>query len=190
MQRSATGRTRDCAAQGSERTPPGARAAVLQKFSRGFTLIEVLVVVTIAAIVASLVVLRLGNWGSGTGPAEQLKRLAALIDYQCEQALFQSKPRGIRLTTEGFDFWQSTGQGWAPVPDDEVARPRAWRGEVELDLAVEERSIAIAEDPAAPQLVCQPLGELTDFDLALRVDGQTATLLGEPGGRLAVEASR
>lgn len=167
MQRSATGKTK----------------------AGGFTLIEVLVVVVIAAIVASLVILRLGDWRSGAEPVEQLERLAALIDYQCEQALFQSKPRGIRLTTEGYDFWQSTSEGWAPLPDDEVARPRAWRGEVELDLVVEERGVAIEEEPAAPQLVCQPLGELTDFDLALRLDGQTASLLGEPGGGLAVEAS-
>lgn len=190
MQRSATGRIREIAAKRSERPPDGGRAVALQRFAYGFTLIEVLVVVTIAAILASLVILRLGEWRSGAEPAEQLERLAALIDYQCEQALFQSKPRGIRLTTEGYDFWQSTGAGWAPVPDDEVARPRAWQGEVELDLMVEDRSLAVEEAPAAPQLVCQPLGELTDFDLALRLDGQTASLLGEPGGRLAVEVSR
>ncbi|RFF28500.1 MULTISPECIES: prepilin-type N-terminal cleavage/methylation domain-containing protein [unclassified Wenzhouxiangella] len=163
MQRSATGRT------------------------SGFTLIEVLVVVTIAAIVASLVILRLGTWRSGAEPVEQLDRLAALIDYQCEQALFQSKPRGVRLTSEGYDFWQSTGSGWAPLPDDEVARPRAWQGSVDLDLVVEDRAVALEAEPDAPQLVCQPLGEMTDFNLELRLAGQTAALTGDPAGQLALE---
>lgn len=157
---------------------------------RGFTLIEVLVVVTIAAVLASLVVLRLGAWSSGVEPSEQLERLAALVDYQCEQAMFQSSPRGIRLTTEGYDFWQSTAEGWVPVPDDQVARPRAWRGAVDPDLVVEGRSVDLREEPAAPQLVCQPLGELTEFNLALRVNGQRAALAGEPSGRLAVETSQ
>ncbi|WP_376697371.1 prepilin-type N-terminal cleavage/methylation domain-containing protein [Wenzhouxiangella sp. EGI_FJ10305] len=155
----------------------------------GFTLIEVLVVVTIAAVVASLVILRLGTWRSGTEPAEQIERLAALIDYQCEQALFQSKPRGIRLTSEGYDFWQSTGSGWAPLPDDEVARPRAWQGVVDLDLVVEDRAVALEAEPAAPQLVCQPLGDMTDFTLELRLDRRAAALTGEPGGGLAIEES-
>lgn len=171
MQRSATGRT--------DRLR---RAA-------GFTLIEVLVVVTIAAIMAALVVLRLGQWRSGADPIEQLERLAALIDYQCEQALFQSKPRGVRLTSEGYDFWQASGAGWAPLPDDQVARPRAWQGPVQLDLVVESRRVALEEAPDAPQLTCAPLGELTDFNLELRLDGRAAVLVGEPGGGLALEGS-
>lgn len=159
----------------------------MNRVAEGFTLIEVLVVVTIAAVVASLVILRLGTWRSGAEPVDQLERLAALIDYQCEQALFQSKSRGVRLTSEGYDFWQSTGSGWAPLPDDNVARPRAWRGPVDLDLVVEDRAVSLEEEPAAPQLVCQPLGEMTDFNLKLHLDGQTAALVGEPGGQLALE---
>ncbi|WP_376694032.1 prepilin-type N-terminal cleavage/methylation domain-containing protein [Wenzhouxiangella sp. EGI_FJ10409] len=156
---------------------------------RGFTLIEVLVVVTIAAIVAALVILRLGAWDSGAEPTRQLERLAALIDYQCEQALFQSKSRGVRLTTEGYDFWQATGSGWAPLPDDQVARPRAWQGPVDLDLVVESRRVALEEDPETPQLTCEPLGEMTDFNLELRLEGRAAVLIGEPGGSLALEAA-
>lgn len=159
-------------------------------WSAGFTLIEVLVVVTIAAVLASLVVLRLGNWRSGAEPDEQLTRLAALIEYQCEQALFQARPRGIRLTSEGYDFWQSTAPGWVPLPDDEVARPRAWRGEVALDLVVEDRGVPLEREPPAPQLICQPLGELTAFRLEMRAGDLVTALAGEPGGTLALEETQ
>jgi general secretion pathway protein H len=155
--------------------------------ARGFTLIEVLVVVTIAAVLAALVVLRLGTWRSGVEPVAQLERLAALIDYQCEQALFQSRPRGLRLTTEGYDFWQSTGQGWAPLPDDEIVRSREWAGGVAVELLVEDRAVPLEAEPDAPQLICHPLGELTEFNLSLRAAGESAVLVGEPGGQLALE---
>ena len=170
MVRSATGRTE------------GGRRA-----QAGFTLIEVLVVVAIAAILAALVVLRLGTWSSGAEPERQLEKLAALIDFQCEQALFQSRARGIRLSREGYDFWQATAQGWAPLPGDETSRARAWRGEVDIDLVVEDRSVALEEAPASPQLVCQPLGELTSFNLSIRSGSRAAALIGSPGGQLAVE---
>jgi len=183
--RSATGRTEKAP---TERA--GRRRVQSTPATRGFTLIEVLVVVVIAAILASLMVLRLGAWRSGAEPVEQLERLAALIDFQCEQALFQSKPRGIRLTSEGYDFWQPTGQGWVPVPDDEVSRARAWQGAVVLDLVVEDRAVALDESPSSPQLICQPLGELTAFDLELRSGALTAAIAGEPGGGLAVEEVR
>ncbi len=185
MQRSATGNSRTAAI-----AMPLAQRNTTSRAVRGFTLIEVLVVVTIAAILAALVVLRLGDWRSGAEPVDQLERLAALIDYQCEQAMFQSKPRGIRLTLAGYDFWQSTSQGWAPVPEDPIARPRNWVGEADPDLTVDDRAVALEEEPASPQLVCQPLGELTRFELSLRLESRSASLLGEPGGRLAVEASR
>lgn len=155
--------------------------------TEGFTLVEVLVVVAIAGLVASLVVLNLGSWRSPARPDAQLERLAALIDYQCEQALFQSRPRGIRLTRDGYDFWQASSQGWLDLSQDEVSRPRGWRDDPELELFVDQQRVAIEDEPEAPQLICQPLGELSAFTLTLRLDSVGATLSGEPNGRLALE---
>jgi len=158
--------------------------------TEGFTLIEVLVVVAIAGLVASLVVLNLGPWRSPSRPDAQLERLAALIDYQCEQALFQSRPRGIRLTLEGYDFWQASSQGWLDLSQDKVSRPRGWHDDPELELHVDRQRVTIEAEPEAPQLVCQPLGELSAFTLTLRLDSVDATLSGESNGRLALERTQ
>ncbi len=155
----------------------------------GFTLIEVLVVVAIAAILAALVVLRLGNWSAPGDPLSQLERLAGLINHHCEQALFQSHPRGVQFSRAGFDFWQATSAGWMPLPDEGLSRARAWLGEPQIEFMVEGQRVDLEDEPAAPQLVCQPLGELTAFTLSLRIADARAGLTGEPGGRLAV-ASR
>lgn len=153
----------------------------------GFTLIEVLVVVTIAAILATLVVLRLGNWSAPTDPASQLQRLAGLIEHHCEQALFQSQPRGVLFSVDGYGFWQATSAGWVPLPGEGLSRPRAWLGEPQVELAVEGQRVGLEANPTAPQLVCQPLGELTAFTLNLQLGAARAGLAGEPGGRLALE---
>lgn len=167
MQRSATGKTERCA--------------------NGFTLLEVLVVVAIAAIVTSLVVLRLGDWRAPGNPATQLERLAALIDHQCEQALFQSRPRGLRVYETGYDFWQSAREGWVPVPEGDLGQPREWVGGLDVELTIDGRPVPLGDKTQSPQIVCQPMGELTAFSLRLRTGDQSPSLSGEPGGRLALE---
>ena len=156
--------------------------------SAGFTLIEVLVVVTIAAVLAFVVALRLGTLRSGSGPDEQLQRLAALVKHQCEQSMFQAQPRGVRLTSEGYDFWQFGAQGWAPLPDGKIIYPRRWQGSPVLELVVEGHPVEIGDAPELPQLVCQPLGELTDFRLDAAMEQLSSSLESAPAGRLRMES--
>lgn len=154
----------------------------------GFTLIELLVVVAIGAILAGVAVLSLGRWQSVDDAEQQLARLAGLLEVQCEQALFQSRARGIRLTDAGFDFWQSGSAGWSELPGDGVSRPRAWAGDPELVLFVEGRRQTLDGNGDQPQIVCQPLGEVTSFELELRMPGSRARLSVSPNRRLDLEA--
>lgn len=150
---------------------------------QGFTLIELLVVVAIGAILASLVVLGLGRWSSPDDPERQLARMAALLELQCEQALFQSRPRGLRVTPAGFDFWQATSSGWIELPAAGINRPRAWSGAVEPELFLEGRRQGLEDEIDLPQIQCQPLGEVTPFELELESGEQRARLTVSGGGR-------
>jgi len=154
----------------------------------GFTLIELLVVVTIGAVLAGLVVLSLGSWPSPDDPERQLARLAALLDVQCEQALFQSRPRGIRITSSGFDFWQAGSAGWTELPASGVNRPRTWNGEVEPGLLLEGRQQALEETVDQPQILCQPLGEVTPFELELATGETRARLRVFGNGRQQLQS--
>ncbi len=157
---------------------------------RGFTLLEVLVVVAIGAILVGLVVLRMGDWRGQADPEHQLERLAVLIKVQCEQAMFQSRPRGIRITEDGYDFWQSASEGWVILAGDGVDRPRSWLGELDLTLDVSGYRSRLSDEPEAPQIWCDPLGELTQFTLTLDGGGQQVDLFGKGLRNLAVERRR
>jgi len=163
--------------------------------ARGFTLIEVLVVLAIAATLTSLVLLRLGSWQNPEDPQRILERIAARMTHQCEQALFQSRPRGLRLTEQGYTAWQGGPDGWQPLPqrgpDQAQSIPRALDVALELGgYPVELGEGATAgdrEEPGSlrPQIICQPLGELTPFRLILtQAAGPAWSLEGEAGGRL------
>jgi general secretion pathway protein H len=153
---------------------------------RGFTLLEMLVVVVIAAILTALVALRLGDWRSPDDPQHQLERLAALIEAQCQQAVFQSRPRGLRVTDAGYDFWQATSAGWVPLRGDGINRVRDWAGEVSPELLVDGHRLRLDNEPEGPQIICQPLGELTGFEVSLEFDQRRWFLTGRGDGRLDV----
>lgn len=151
--------------------------------SAGFSLIEILVVVTIGAVLAVMVVLRVGGDGA-QDPARQLERLAALIGNQCEQAMFQARPRGIRVTRSGYDFWQLAGDGWQRLPAEGISRPRSWPSEARPELLVDGHGARIDDDRLVPQIVCQPLGELSPFEIQLHSDGRIWRLAGRADGAL------
>ena len=161
----------------------------MQQRCRGFTLIELLVVVTIGAVMAGLAVLSLGRWGDADAPREQLQRLVALLEVQCEQALFQSRPRGIRLTEDGYDFWQAGSAGWVALPDQGTSRQRRWPEPGQATLFLEGRRQALDAEIEQPQIICQPLGEITSFELELRAADRSARLSVSAGGRIELSTS-
>lgn len=153
----------------------------------GFTLIELLVVVVIAAVLTGLVTLSIGSWRSAHDPERQLQRFAALLEAQCDAALFQSRPRGIRVTSEGYDFWQAVDDAWVQIAGEGVNRPREWPLGLEPRLFIEGRRQPLTNEETPPQIVCQPLGELTAFALELGDTAAAARLTATGGGQLSVE---
>lgn len=146
-------------------------------------------VVAIGATLTALVMLRVGQWRPADDVAGQLERVAGLVQAQCEQAMFQSRPRGVRVHPEGYDFWQLLADGWAPLAGEHLDRAREWAGEARPVLFLEGHRVDLDQPELAPQIVCQPLGELTGFELRLVTPGERRTLVGTPSGRVELESA-
>jgi len=146
------------------------------------------VVVAIAAVMSALVILRLGTWRAPDSPDVQLERFGALLEHQCEQAMFQARPRGLRVTDEGYDFWQASASGWVALSPDGLTRPRDWSADVTPELMLDGYRVPLDEEAANPQIVCQPLGEMTRFELVLRHDQAAWRMTGQARGQLALAA--
>jgi len=86
----------------------GARRSRLFAFypraQRGFTLLELMVVLVIVSIILTFVTLTAG----GDPRAEQLqretRRLAALLEMASEEAVLSSQQLAVRFSEEGYEF--------------------------------------------------------------------------------------
>ncbi len=79
----------------------------------GFTLVEMLIVMTVMALLASAVVLTVGSGGRGV--ATDASRLASRIAAARETAIVTARPVGVWITRSGYGFDIRSGGAWRPA---------------------------------------------------------------------------
>jgi general secretion pathway protein H len=113
------------------RTPSRTRAAgrtALDGRIRGFTLLEMLVVLVIAGLLVSLAAVAITR-NPRTDLNEQAQRLALLFESAGDEAQVRTRPIAWQPVNGGYRFDIRTEDGWRPLRDDLFA-PRGWEGGV------------------------------------------------------------
>ncbi|QLB63928.1 type II secretion system protein GspH [Paraburkholderia caribensis] len=103
------------------------RTAARQR-QRGFTLLEMLVVLVIAGLLVSLASLSLTR-NPRTDLNEEAQRLALLFESAGDEAQVRARPVSWLPLDGGFRFDVHTSDGWRPLRDD-LLGPRRWEGGV------------------------------------------------------------
>jgi general secretion pathway protein H len=155
---------------------------------RGFTLIEILVVVLIIGIMVAGTVLSVGIAHGDRELEQERDRILALTGYVRDQAALQAREFGIRCFQGGYEFVvfnhdpdDPDNGAWQRVEGDKLTRARHLPTGLGLELAVEGRKIILPEEQPeqedkeqvvdlAPQILLYSSGELNLFELTLRRD--------------------
>jgi type II secretion system protein H len=106
-----------------------------RRFTRGFTLLEILVVVLIISIVAGLATLAIRD-----NPERRLEteaqRIAALLRLASQEAVLQSRETAIEFESNGYRFLVLENGEWLQA-DDKVFRPRTLPDDMEFEIVIE-----------------------------------------------------
>lgn len=136
----------------------------LRRLSRAFTLIEILVVVSIVAIVMSIAVLSLGVLGDDRDLREEGRRIVALVQVAQDEAVMQGREFGIEFLSGGFRFveFDPLLNSWSELIGDDTLRMRKLPEEMEFELWVEGQRVLLDTEPAETE----PPDETTTIKIA------------------------
>lgn len=92
---------------------------------RGFTLLELLVVVLVLGLAAAIGYATLGGDDRGT-LVREARRFAGALEYASQRAQMRHETLGVSLAGGGWRFWRRDADGrWAALSGDDVLAPRA-----------------------------------------------------------------
>jgi general secretion pathway protein H len=152
--------------------------------ARGFTLIEIMVVIVIAGIMVSLAVITISD-RSTTELEQEGKRLHALMRLMTEEAIMQSREIGLAFNLRGYQFYELDEEDkWQVIASDDTLRQREILEDIRIRLYADGEEVRIEQKmPEIPSLFFYSSGENTPFELELSLgDYQqiiTANALGD-----------
>lgn len=144
----------------------------------GFTLIEILVVMVLIALLASVVAFTVGQGNQRRELINEAKRLHAVLRLAADEAIYQNLEIGVVIDEKGYEFlgYDEDKEVWVGLPQP-FLKPRQFPDWIwlELNRDYELRELPVDEESdeqtAVPEFVLLSSGESTPFRLRMGVEG-------------------
>lgn len=160
---------------------------------QGFTLLEIMVVLVLMGILASLAVLSVGG-GPQDRLAQEGQRLAALLELQQQEAILTGEVRGVQFGRQGYAILTLDEQGtWGPPDATNTLIRHELPEDIALGLWVDHRPVPL-EKSRFPQVLLLNSGEATEFVVVFSLaddpslDAPLYRVAGDTMGRLTIGA--
>jgi general secretion pathway protein H len=147
------------------------------RLARGFTLLELMIVVFVIGLVTAGVVISFSGERRDEQLEREAERLDALFDYVREQAELQTRDYGFRIGTRGYSFvvFDVLANQWRPAEEDDALRERPFPDGIETEVVVEGRRVVLEAkkkdiEDFRPHVMIFSNGDVSSFEVILRRD--------------------
>jgi general secretion pathway protein H len=169
--------------------------------SKGFTLVEILVVIVIMAVVISVTVLSVSSTGRDSQLDEESRRIEGLVGLLHERALLEGRDFGLRIEPAAYEFvvYDPRRDRWMRLDQEREFRHRDLPRGITFQLQLDSQTVVIKAidrnlsggDQSNPQIAIAASGEGTPFRLTLQRDATQAkaSVDGDALGKISRENS-
>jgi general secretion pathway protein H len=162
----------------------GIKTLLRSNKGRGFTLIEILVVLVIMAIMLALVAAKIGP-DDKQALREEAKRIALLMEHTRDEALATGHSMAWSADGPNYRFYQYAKPDWAPLANDDVLRERSFPAYVTLtDLEINNQKAKLDD-----LVVFTPSGMNLPFRIVLDLKGERISVSGNHLGKITLNAT-
>ena len=154
---------------------------------KGFTLIEILIVLVIVSLLAVSVMLTGGSQGNESAKAVS-DRLRSILIYAGQQAILQPATLGFDYDHKKYFFmrYDETGK-WQPIVSDSILRPYPLPANILVVISTGNTKNNGGEKH--PAIVFYPSGEMTNFSIDVMLDKNKkimGQIIGDSNGAIHV----
>ncbi len=158
---------------------------------RGFTLVEMLVVLVIMGLLAATVVL---SWPARSALRDDAVALAARATLAAQESVLSGAAIGLDITAAGYAFYRMEEGVWREVDDERAFGRQVWREGVVPRLSrggVASGNRRVETTAVAPAIVFDPTGIVPGFSVALAENSARIVVAADAKGVVKVqEAAR
>ena len=162
--------------------------------SRGFSLIEILVVVVIVGLMAAIMTVAIGALGGDSEIDDELARVADVVAVSLETAELEGRDYGLRLEPAGYEVMVFDGRrGWVSAGGDRWLERHEFPAGISVALEAEGRRVLLktpdTPETRLPQVITFGSGDVTPYRITLSRQGSGASvsLVGSVDGTIEVE---
>jgi len=151
---------------------------------RGFTLLELLVVLVVIAIMVSMAMLSFGVLGRDRQAEDETRRFWVVLQQAREEAELQAEDLGLFISTDSYEYlrFEPRRNEWQLIESDELFAQRKLPEGLRFRLRVESRDVVMKPDLPnrsdedenqkwPPQIMVFSSGDVMPFELEIERDG-------------------
>lgn len=150
--------------------------------NRGFTLIEILIVIVIISITIGVALISYGDFGASRRFLFSIEQLANTLKLAQQQAILESSTLGLRIDNQSYQILKFNNQSdWSPISNKGIFKANYFPKNTLINMKINNKPV-----PGTPNIVINPSGDMTPFSISFGTDKDKMdfTLNGTHDGRI------